>query len=539
VSSEGQEDNSSLSTQEAACRRYAAERGYVVDESHVYAEVHTGAEIFERAQMSNLRAAIRAHQIDVVVAYALDRLTRIQSHQGLLLSEADHAGGAIEFVTERLEGSPEGRLLLSVRGFVAEVERLKIAERTQRGKRARIDAGKYNVGCRPPYGYQWEDHATKDRLAEDPMTAPIVRRIFRDLASGVSARQLALRLTSESVPTPTGKGQMLYWSTIRTIVGNPVYWGEAQAYRWTQRRVAGRRVLTRPTDLGTRIPLRGVAPALVDADLALAVRESLTRNKTEATRNNRSPQSSLLRAGFARCGYCGNTLEVQVARGGWMYRCGTSNRDKHGCPYFSIMVHILDAAVWKKVEAILTEPSIIAGEVDRLRRQDPAAEVDIASVERRLLELARQRTNLTKRLALFDDEESAAPLVVEISALSEQIRQLQDDRSRLEDERRSWELSQHQLADLEYWCRVQAENLQSLTYDQKRLALRALDVRARVWASDHDPRYVITVSLDGLLPIGRASDLRTAAGDDLDAARVDDCSRRGCARPAGRRAGRL
>src|SRR5215217_2096471 len=418
VSSEGQEDNSSLSTQEVACRRYAAERGYVVDELHVYSEVHTGAEIFERPQMSNLRAAIRAHQIDVVVAHALDRLTRIQAHQGLLLSEADHAGVTIEFVTERLEDSPEGRLLLSVRGFVAEVERLKIAERTQRGKRARIEAGKYNVGCRPPYGYRWEDHATKARLVEDPMTAPVVRRIFRDLASGVSARQLSLRLTSESVPTPTGRGEMWYWSTVRTIVGNPVYWGEAQALRWKQRRLPGRRVITRPTDEANRVSLKGVAPALVDADLALAVRGSLKRNKTEATRNNKCPKSSLLRAGFARCGYCGNTLEVQFARGGWMYRCGTSNRDKHGCPYFSIMAHILDAAVWARIETILTEPSIIAGEVERMRREDPT-EVDIASVDRRLSELARQRNNLTKRLALFDDEESAAPLAVEISALSE------------------------------------------------------------------------------------------------------------------------
>ncbi len=41
VSSAGQEDNSSLGTQEAACRSYAAERGWVVVE--VYREVHTGA----------------------------------------------------------------------------------------------------------------------------------------------------------------------------------------------------------------------------------------------------------------------------------------------------------------------------------------------------------------------------------------------------------------------------------------------------------------------------------------------------------------
>jgi hypothetical protein len=140
------------------------------------------------------------------------------------------------------------------------------------------------------------------------------------------------------------------------------------------------------------------------------------------------------------------------------------------------------SAVWQKVEAILTEPTIIAGEVVRLRRAE---------------------------------------------------------RTQLEHECRSWERSQHQLEDLEYWCRAQAANLQTVTYEQKRLALWALDVRVRVWATDHFPRHVITVSFDGLLPAGRASDLPTAGDADRVAARVDDYSRRGCARPAGRPAGPL
>src|SRR5215211_6288148 len=41
VSSPGQEDNSSLDTQEAACRAHAAEQGWTV--VGVYREVHTGA----------------------------------------------------------------------------------------------------------------------------------------------------------------------------------------------------------------------------------------------------------------------------------------------------------------------------------------------------------------------------------------------------------------------------------------------------------------------------------------------------------------
>ena len=189
----------------------------------VYREVHSGADLFDRPRLSALREAVRRREVDAVVAFALDRLTRNQAHLGLILSEVDHAGAEIELVTERLEDTPEGRLLQSVRGFVAEVERLKIAERTQRGKRARIESGKYNVGCRAPFGYRWEDATTKARLVEDPATAPMVRRIFHDIAAGVSARQMSLCFTAEGVPTPTGRGATWYWSTILKIVWNSLY----------------------------------------------------------------------------------------------------------------------------------------------------------------------------------------------------------------------------------------------------------------------------------------------------------------------------
>ena len=536
VSSAGQEDNSSLDTQEASCRSYAAERGWIV--ADVYREVHTGAELFERPQLARLREAMRHGHFDVLVIHALDRLSRKQTHQGLILSEAEHAGVEWESVTEDIDNSPQGQILRAVIGGMAEMERLKIAERTQRGKRARIDAGKYNVGSHAPYGYAWDDPTTKARLVENTATAPIVRRIFREIADGGSARQLALRLTAEQVPTPKGLGATWYWSTIRTIVWNPLYWGEARAYRWKQERVKGLGKIIRPRPESEQVVLRDVAQGLVSPDLAKAVHERLARNKTEATRNNRSPESALLRAGYARCGYCGNYLEVRYARGGWMYRCGTSNRDKHGCPAFSIMTPILDTIVWGKVEDILTRPEIIATEVERLRRDDPT-QVDLAAIERRLTTIGRQRSNLTKRLALLDDEETAAYLIVEIEALTKELRHLEKDRDAVKAVREGWAAAQHQLEDLEYWCRLQAANLGTLTYEQKRLALHALNAEVRVWATGHNPRYAISLHLDGLVPSSPTSGPRSGGDACPAVAHVDDYSPRGCARRAGHRVGRL
>src|SRR5215218_5744911 len=119
VSSAGQEDNSSLATQEAACRDYAAERGWKI--AGVYKEIFTGAELFDRPQLGRLRESVRAGEAEIILAHALDRVSRNQAHLGFLLSEWDHHGARLNLVTEEFDETPEGRLLQSVRGFVAEL----------------------------------------------------------------------------------------------------------------------------------------------------------------------------------------------------------------------------------------------------------------------------------------------------------------------------------------------------------------------------------------------------------------------------------
>ena len=197
----------------------------------VYREVFTGAELFERPQLGRLRESVRAGEADVVLAHALDRVSRNQAHLGFLLSEWDHAGVAVGpghrgTSTRR----PEGRLLQSVRGFVAEMERLKIRERTQRGTRARVESGKPLVGCRAPYGYQWRD-AEKSGFRLDPDRSMVVRRIFDAVLQGSSLRSICRTLTAKAVPTPTGRGNRWEASVLHRILTNPIYSGQPAAFR--------------------------------------------------------------------------------------------------------------------------------------------------------------------------------------------------------------------------------------------------------------------------------------------------------------------
>ena len=48
--------------------------------------------------------------VDVVLAYAVDRLSRNQIHIAVLLDDIEKVGATLEFVTEDFENTPVGRL---------------------------------------------------------------------------------------------------------------------------------------------------------------------------------------------------------------------------------------------------------------------------------------------------------------------------------------------------------------------------------------------------------------------------------------------
>jgi site-specific DNA recombinase len=471
--------------------------------------VHTGAEYRERPGLSALRQQVRTRAADVVLAHALDRISRNQAHLAILAEEVEDHGARLEFVTEAFEDSAVGKFIRSAKSFAAEIEREKIAERTERGKRARIESGRPSVGPRPPYGYAWGDDRDKDgkpiklRLVENPETAQIVRRIFRELASGTSARQVGLRLSAEGIPTPTGNAQWVT-ATITQMVRNSVYVGDARAGRFRRERVKGHGSkgwrYTRP-DTADTLPLPDVAPALVSPELAAVVVARLAINKEESIRNNRHPEAALLRGGYAVCGYCGGHLQAITHRtNGTSYRCNQTNRDAHGCPGFSMQAHLLDAAIWQGIHERLLDPELIAAELKRLESEDPAG-ADLAALDRRATEVGRRQRNLMASLAKEDNPDVAAMIRADLAALLVEQRVIDSERETLERQRDSWRLAQERLHELDRWVRTVAMNLETLDYAGKRLALNASRVQVQVWATDHTPRWQATMHLGGDAPM--------------------------------------
>ena len=141
-------------------------------------------------------------------------------------------------------------IILSLFGGLSRAERNRLRVRVRTSMRAMAPEGRY-LGGRPPYGYQLVrtgvPHPNPEKarqgveltkLAIDPTTSEVVKRIFGWRNEGLGFRAIASRLTGAGIPCPSGAdpernphrlGRAWAVNAVRAIVMNPKYMG-VQAY---------------------------------------------------------------------------------------------------------------------------------------------------------------------------------------------------------------------------------------------------------------------------------------------------------------------
>jgi len=507
VSDQKQEDDgTSLESQMERCRAYAADRGWTVVRE--WQEVWSGFDR-RRPKLDAVRDTIRAGSVDILLCYALDRLSRNQTDMAILADECDEAGVDLDFVTEDFEQTAVGKFIRNAKAFAAEIEREKLIERTGRGTEQRVKGGKRLSGCRSLFGYAWADE-TKGALVVDDVTAPIVRRIFTDFIAGGTIRGIAGQLTAEGVSTPTGKSVRWGATTVHGMLSTPEYAGDARAFRNKIERLKRGEHQTRRTRRpeADTVALPGTVPALVTPELFAAVQTKLDRNRAESPRRNADPEAALLRSGYAKCGYCGNNLFASKTKTGYVYRCNGAGKGR-GCPYFSIKAADLDDFVWTKVARVLRDPAQLAREVVRSWEADNPDADDLPSVERRLKKVETEVARMRRRMTAEDDDRLYAMIRADVQGLIAQAQALEAERDSILQRRSDLDSRRVTYLDFIACCENAIENVQVFDYRRKRDALAWLDLRAIIRAEGDRARIDVRarVNLDtfGRLPsrVGR------------------------------------
>jgi site-specific DNA recombinase len=450
VSSDRQKENHTIASQLAALIEYAEGHGYMVPPEWRFQDEGVSGATLLRPGLERLRDLAAAGQLEAVLIYSPDRLSRKYAYQVLLTEELSRRGVEVIFLKSPCGNTPEDQLLVQFQGMIAEYERAQIAERTRRGKRHRAQQGSVNVLAGAPFGYRYvkksEASAAYYEVVESE--AEVVRMIF-DIYTreGLSIYAIAQLLNLRQIRTRTGAPR---WdrSTVWGMLRNPAYCGRAcfgkteirarqRVVPWRQRNgLAGpdSRNHERPRQDWIEIAV----PALISEETFLLAQEQLEKNKRHSLRRTIEPtllQGILI---CERCGYSFYRTSTRSTRQKiYYYRCLGSDAFRHLkgalCDCKPIRQDYLDAAVWNEIIRLLEEPALIQTELNR--RLEAARNTD--PLRLRADSLQRERIRLTNRMERL------------ITAYQENLINLDELRRRIPELRKQQQAVQSEVESLE------------------------------------------------------------------------------------------
>lgn len=163
-------------------------------------------------------------KIDLIITKSVSRFARNTVDTIATVRKLKEKGIEVFFEKENISSlDGKGELLLTIMSSLAQEESRSISENVTWGQRKRFSDGKVSMPYKRFLGYEkGEDGAPK--IVEDE--AVTVRLIYRMFLKGKTPRAIALHLTENSIPTPSGKDQWAV-STIQSILQNEKYRGDA------------------------------------------------------------------------------------------------------------------------------------------------------------------------------------------------------------------------------------------------------------------------------------------------------------------------
>jgi site-specific DNA recombinase len=359
--------DASIEDQVRLCRERIDREGWTY--LHAYTDrAQSGASTLRRAYQQLLEDA-RARKFDVVVAEALDRLSRDQEDVAALYKRLTFAG--VRLVT--LAEGEISELHVGLKGTMNALFLKDLAAKTHRGMRGRIEQGRSGGGRCYGYSIVREVDGTgtpvRGARAVNPDEAAIVRRIFEAYANGRSPRQIARSLNEEGILGPAGcswGASTIHgnWRRGTGLLNNELYSGRLVWNR--QRFVKDPRTAKRIARLNPQrdwfvheVPeLRIIDQALWDAVKARQQALHLpSRRAAERNVLNDRHRPRYLLSGLLTCGVCGGGYTLVNPE-----RYGCANRRNRGTCANSRLV--LRGAIERRVLAGLKEkllaPELVA-----------------------------------------------------------------------------------------------------------------------------------------------------------------------------------
>ena len=364
----------------------------------------------ERPGMDRVRDLVTAGGVSVVLAQDRDRFAREPAYLFYLREEFAQHQTALRALNDRGDESPEGELTTGILDQIARYERLKIAERSRRGKLRKAREGKIVATKHPTYGFRY--NASRDGYEVDQETIAIIARIVRMVGTeGIAIRGVKRIFEREGLRSPQGKdrwGQFFIRGAINDDAYRPhsreeienlvakgqmspevasrldpdmrygIWWfnrRRIKTYQETVNGPDGKRYKKRSTTtwrpeaewIAVPVPDSGIPQESIDL-----AREAIKDN-VKYSQNNRRPW--VISGGIARCGECGWGMSTHSVWGpkskhvNHYYRCSKAQVNYAYKSCSNTRHHRadrLEPLVWNYVSGVMKDPEGLRADLDRM-----------------------------------------------------------------------------------------------------------------------------------------------------------------------------
>ena len=196
------QSSASIDDQFHQCRKRADAEGWQVIE--VYSDQAISGASTLRAGYQQMMMDVRAGKFEILIAEAMDRLSRDQEDIAGLYKQLTFAG--VKLIT--LSEGEINELHVGLKGTMNALFLKDLADKTRRGLEGRVRQGKSGGGN--AYGYDVVKQVDEqgepirgDRRINEPESLTVCR-IFTAFAQGHSPRAIARSLNDEGIPGPRG-----------------------------------------------------------------------------------------------------------------------------------------------------------------------------------------------------------------------------------------------------------------------------------------------------------------------------------------------
>ncbi len=382
-----------------------------------------------RPGIQKLMSDAADHKFDIVLAEALDRLSRDQEDVAGIYKRLQYFG--IKVIT--LSEGEINEMHIGLKGTMNALFLKDLAAKTKRGMRGRVENGKSASGL--SYGYKMlrrlneQGEIIRGEREIDTEQAIIIQRIFREYAKGKSPEAIAKDLNKDGVTGISGK----HWSASSIngnrkrglgILNNELYIGQLI---WNRQRFikdpdTGKRQ-ARPNDPSEWIRKEAPELRIVDQELWDRVkdRQSILDSKDK---NVFKQRPKLLLSGLMKCGCCGSSY-VKISQ--TAYGCFAARKMNTCDNLTTVKQEVVERAVLDTLENHLMDERLCdvfcdeyARYLAEMHRQHNQSIADYQA------ELKRRQKDDAKFVQAIIDGAYSSELKEKINANTDRIEQLKE-----------------------------------------------------------------------------------------------------------------